>query len=79
MSDVSDIPSDEGGEGPCLAHLFEDAEPGVVVKGWQTHDQPPSLGADEVGGGAVGDPLHGQRPERCGEHDRERSDSREQT
>jgi len=30
MSDVSNTPSDEGGEGPCLAHLFEDAEPAMT-------------------------------------------------
>ena len=75
MSDVSDIPSDEGGESPCLAHLFEDSGAGRLAD----HLWPTSLGADEVGGGTVGDPPHGQRPERGGEHDRERGDNRDQT
>ena len=32
MSDASNTPSDEGGEGPCLAHLFDDAE-GEMIAG----------------------------------------------
>ena len=57
MSDVSNTPSDEGGEGPCLAHLLDESDFGVDKLADDCG--PPSLGADEVRGGAVGDPLHG--------------------